>query len=78
MNYVRPRFVCLLALLVPVHMTAASFHLSATLSAVPGVATDGGGNGEVSVSDDFRSAFAVLAVGGLHDIIQDCSQEDLP
>jgi hypothetical protein len=65
MNYLSLRFVCLLALLVPVHMTAASFQLSATLSAVPGVATDGFGAGEVSVSNDFQSAFAVLVVGGL-------------
>jgi len=66
MNCLRLRLVCLLALLVPVHMTAASFNLSATLSAVPGVITDGGGNGQVSVSDDFGSAFAVVVVGGLN------------
>jgi len=66
MKYLRLRFVCLLALLVPVHMTAASFNLSATLSAVPGVITDGGGNGQVSISDDFGTAFAVLVVGGLN------------
>jgi len=65
MNCSRLLFVCLLALLVPVHLAAASFQLSATLSAVPGVATDGFGAGEVSVSDDFQSAFAVLVVGGL-------------
>lgn len=65
MNYLCLRFVCLLALLVPVHMTAASFSLSATLSAVPGVATDGSGSGEVTVSDDFQTAFAVLVFGGL-------------
>jgi len=66
MKYVHLRFVCLLALLVPVHMTAASFNLSATLSAVPGVSTNGGGNGQVSISDDFQTAFAVVVVGGLN------------
>jgi hypothetical protein len=59
------RFVCLLALLIPVRMSAVSFSLSATLSPIPGVQTDGGGSGAVSVSDDFRSVFAVVAVGGL-------------
>jgi hypothetical protein len=66
MNYLHLRFVCLLALLIPVHVTAASFGLSATLSPVPGVITDGGGSGQVSISDDFQTAFAVLVVGGLN------------
>ena len=66
MKYLCLRFVCLLGLLIPVHLGAASYSLSATLSAIPGVNTDGGGGGQVTISDDFQSAFAVLFVGGLN------------